>query len=90
MPALRAERDLGLVTQADAELLAQAWVLASRIRNVIMLVRGRASDTLPTDGADASAVAAALGFEGSGPLKAHYREVTHRARGVVERLFWGE
>lgn len=90
LPALRAERDLGLVSEADAEILAQAWVLASRIRNVIMLVRGRASDTLPTDGADASAVASAMGFEGSGPLKAHYREVTHRARGVVERLFWGE
>lgn len=90
LPALRAERDLGLVSEADATVLEQAWLLASRIRNAVMLVRGRASDTLPTDGADAAAVAAALGFEGSGPLKAHYREVTHRARGVVERLFWGE
>ncbi|WP_092605728.1 bifunctional [glutamine synthetase] adenylyltransferase/[glutamine synthetase]-adenylyl-L-tyrosine phosphorylase [Raineyella antarctica] len=90
LPALRAERELGLVSESDAEILEQAWLLASRIRNVIMLVRARASDTLPTDGADGAAVAAAMGFEGSGPLKAHYREVTHRARGVVERLFWGE
>lgn len=90
LPALRAERDLGLVSHADAAVLEEAWLLASRIRNVIMLVRGRASDTLPTDGADAAAVAAAMGFDGSGPLKAHYGEVTHRARGVVERLFWGE
>ncbi|WOP17578.1 bifunctional [glutamine synthetase] adenylyltransferase/[glutamine synthetase]-adenylyl-L-tyrosine phosphorylase [Raineyella sp. LH-20] len=90
LPALRAERDLGLISAADAAVLEEAWLLASRIRNVIMLVRGRASDTLPTDGADAAAVAATMGFEGSGPLKAHYGEVTHRARGVVERLFWGD
>lgn len=90
LPALRAERDLGLIAATDAAVLEEAWLLASRIRNVIMLVRGRASDTLPTDGADAAAVAAAMGFDGSGPLRAHYGEVTHRARGVVERLFWGE
>lgn len=90
LPALRAERDLGLVGEGDAAVLEEAWLLASRIRNAVMLVRGRASDTLPTDGADAAAVASVLGFDGTGPLKAHYREVTHRARTVVERLFWGE
>ncbi len=90
LQALRAERDLGLVSQGDAEVLEEAWLLASKIRNAVMLVRGRASDTLPTDGADGTAVAKAMGFEGVGPLKAHYREVSHRARGVFERLFWEE
>nr|WP_228488876.1 hypothetical protein [Raineyella fluvialis] len=90
LPALRAERDLVLISATDAEVLEEAWLLASRIRNVIMLVRGRASDTLPTDGADAAAVAATMGFSGTGPLRARYGEVTHRARAVVERLFWGE
>ncbi|MFC9062671.1 bifunctional [glutamine synthetase] adenylyltransferase/[glutamine synthetase]-adenylyl-L-tyrosine phosphorylase, partial [Streptomyces sp. NPDC057074] len=43
--ALAAAREAGLVPEEDAEILDEAWVLATRVRNAVMLVRGRAGDT---------------------------------------------
>ena len=53
--ALRAARDAGSVDPQDAGHLEAAWVLASRIRNQIMLVRGRGSDSLPSDNRELAA-----------------------------------
>src|SRR6266568_2864425 len=56
LPALRTTRTdvamaaavrAGLLAAADADELTAAWDLAARIRNAIMLVRGRPGDTLP-------------------------------------------
>jgi glutamate-ammonia-ligase adenylyltransferase len=71
--------------------LEAAWLLASRIRNAIMLVRGRGSDSLPTDTRELAALAELLGYGPSeaSHLLADYRRVTRRARGVVDRVFWG-
>jgi len=90
--ALRAARDLGLLDAVDAGHLEAAWLLASRIRNQIMLVRGRGSDSLPADTRELAALAELLGY---GPaeashLLADYRRITRRARGVVDRVFWGQ
>lgn len=90
LEALRAARDLDYVEEGDAEVLAAAWQLASRIRDAVMLVRARPSDTLPGIGAEGDLVARVLGYDGNGELKAHYRELSHRARGVMDRVFWGE
>ena len=56
LPALRTTRtgaamaaavQAGLLAAGDAAALTAAWELAARIRNAIMLVRGRPGDTLP-------------------------------------------
>ena len=66
--------------------------MASRIRNVAMLVRGRASDLVPTDVRELAAVGRILGYPPgeSGALVEDYRRTTRRARLVVERLFYGQ
>ncbi|MCW2810575.1 MAG: glnE, partial [Friedmanniella sp.] len=89
--ALRAAREAGLVDGLDAGHLEAAWTMASRIRNQIMLMRGRGSDSLPGDNRELAAVAELMGY-GTGEsshLLADYRRVTRRARRVVDRVFWG-
>lgn len=56
----------------------------------IMLVRGRASDLLPTDHhRERSAVTRVLGYPGTGDLLEDYRRHARRARAVVDRVFYG-
>ncbi|MER5480654.1 bifunctional [glutamine synthetase] adenylyltransferase/[glutamine synthetase]-adenylyl-L-tyrosine phosphorylase [Streptomyces sp. NPDC002734] len=88
--ALAAARDADLIGADDAAVLDEAWVLATRVRNAVMLVRGRAGDTFPTDVREMAAVGRYLGY---GPGRAgdmidDYRRTTRRARTVVERLFY--
>nr|WP_172826021.1 bifunctional [glutamine synthetase] adenylyltransferase/[glutamine synthetase]-adenylyl-L-tyrosine phosphorylase [Friedmanniella luteola] len=89
--ALRAARDAELVDPTDAGHLEAAWLFASRIRNQIMLVRGRGSDSLPADNRELAALAELLGYGPgeSSHLLADYRRITRRASGVVDRVFWG-
>jgi glutamate-ammonia-ligase adenylyltransferase len=89
--ALRAARDAGIIDAMDAGHLEAAWTLASRIRNQIMLMRGRGSDSLPSDNRELASLAELLGYRPgeSSHLLADYRRVTRRARSVVERVFWG-
>ena len=90
--ALQAARDAGVIDPQGAGHLEAAWTLASRIRNQIMLVRGRGSDSLPSDSRELEAVAELLGYGPgeSSHLLADYRRVTRRARLVVDQVFWGQ
>lgn len=90
LAALEAAHEAGLIAAADAAALAEAWRLASRIRNAIMLVRGRASDSIPTDARELAAVAEVLGYgkSESSTLIEDYRRRTRLARAVTDRLFW--
>jgi len=90
LPALTAAVDAGLLDADDAEVLAAAWRIATRVRDAVMLVKGKAGDMLPTDARDLSAVAQVLGYRPgeSGTLLDDYRRVTRRARAVVERVFY--
>ncbi|MFG2299869.1 bifunctional [glutamine synthetase] adenylyltransferase/[glutamine synthetase]-adenylyl-L-tyrosine phosphorylase [Actinacidiphila glaucinigra] len=90
-PALAAAEAAGLVAAEDAEVLDAAWILASRMRNAVMLVRARAGDTFPGDGRELAAVGRYLGYEPGhvGDMVEEYRRATRRARAVVERLFYG-
>ena len=99
LPGLRTTRTLsalevaaaaGLVERGDAEVLAEAWRTATRVRNATMLVRGRASDTLPADVRELAGVARVVGYAPgrTGDLVEDYRRTTRRARGVVERVFY--
>ncbi|MGK5534180.1 bifunctional [glutamine synthetase] adenylyltransferase/[glutamine synthetase]-adenylyl-L-tyrosine phosphorylase [Streptomyces sp. URMC 129] len=88
--ALAAAADTGLLDPVDAAVLDEAWVLASRVRNAVMLVRGRPLDTFPTDPRETAAVARFLGYGPGevGRMLDDYRRTTRRARAVMERLFY--
>ena len=90
LPALTAATEAGLLDRDDAESLASAWRIATRVRDAVMLVRGKAGDMVPTDARDLAAVSQVLGYRPgeSGALLDDYRRVTRRARGVVERVFY--
>lgn len=89
--ALAAARAAGLLPDEDAAILDEAWVLATRVRNAVMLVRGRAGDTFPSDPRELGAVGRYLGYGPGhvGDMLDDYRRVTRRARAVVEERFYG-
>jgi [glutamine synthetase] adenylyltransferase / [glutamine synthetase]-adenylyl-L-tyrosine phosphorylase len=91
LAALTAAEQAGLVAAADAAALGSAWALAARIRNAVMLVRGRGTDTVPTSPRDLPAVAWLLGYGTDSPqdLVQDYRRSARQARAVMERLFYG-
>ncbi|MFE6853567.1 bifunctional [glutamine synthetase] adenylyltransferase/[glutamine synthetase]-adenylyl-L-tyrosine phosphorylase [Streptomyces sp. NPDC057674] len=89
--ALRAAHAAGLIPTEEAQTLDEAWVLATRVRNAVMLVRGRPGDTFPSDPRELAAVGRYLGYEAGhvGEMVDDYRRITRRARAVVEELFYG-
>jgi glutamate-ammonia-ligase adenylyltransferase len=89
--ALAAACGAGLVSEEDAGTLDEAWVLATRVRNAVMLVRGRAGDTFPSDPRELVAVGRYLGYGPGrvGDMLDDYRRTARRARGVVDELFYG-
>ena len=89
--ALAAAAEAGLIGADDARTLRSAWLLAARIRDAVMLVRGRAADTLPVKLAELAAVARLLGYppDAAQDLVQDYRRGARRARAVMERLFYG-
>lgn len=92
LPALRSELAIGLVTQSDFDQLEATWKFVMRVRNASMLVRGRATDTVPTDLIELSRVSHLLGYglRGGQQLTDEYRKLTRRSRSVVKREFYGE
>lgn len=89
--ALEAAARLGLLAREDADLLAQAWRLASRIRSANVIWSGKASDLLPSSRRDLEAVARWCGYEPdrAAALEEDYLRVSRRARAVFERVFYG-
>ncbi|WKX69969.1 bifunctional [glutamine synthetase] adenylyltransferase/[glutamine synthetase]-adenylyl-L-tyrosine phosphorylase [Streptomyces sp. XD-27] len=89
--ALAAAHAARLIDTEDAQILDEAWVLATRVRNAVMLVRGRPGDTFPVGSRELAAVGRYLGYEPGhvGEMLDDYRRITRRARAVVERLFYG-
>ncbi|MGW2487583.1 bifunctional [glutamine synthetase] adenylyltransferase/[glutamine synthetase]-adenylyl-L-tyrosine phosphorylase [Streptomyces sp. NPDC001606] len=89
-PALAAAQAAGLLDADDAAVLDEAWVLATRVRNAVMLVRGRAGDTFPTEPRELAAVGRYLGYGAghAGDMLDAYRRTTRRARTVVQELFY--
>jgi [glutamine synthetase] adenylyltransferase / [glutamine synthetase]-adenylyl-L-tyrosine phosphorylase len=90
LTALAAASKAGLIEIADADTLAAAWLLASRIRDAVMLARGRPSDTLPTSPEELAVVARILGYppDGAQDLDQDWRRSARQARTVMERLFY--
>jgi [glutamine synthetase] adenylyltransferase / [glutamine synthetase]-adenylyl-L-tyrosine phosphorylase len=90
LAALDAARASGLLTGAQADVLAEAWVIAMRVRNAIVQARGRASDAVPTDPRALAAVARAMGYPAGAThnLLEDYRRATRRARAVYDDVFF--
>ena len=87
--ALYAATEAGLLDAGDRDMLESSWLLATRVRNAIALTSGRPSDSVPTSGPVLAAVAHLLGYQQPADLLEEYRRTTRRARGVVERVFYG-
>ena len=90
LDALTAARDAGLVSKMDAVFLARGWVMATQVRNALMLVRGRPSDQLPRQGSELAGVARALGRPARsqpGEFLDDYLRTARRARAAAERVF---
>ncbi|WP_017590877.1 bifunctional [glutamine synthetase] adenylyltransferase/[glutamine synthetase]-adenylyl-L-tyrosine phosphorylase [Nocardiopsis ganjiahuensis] len=96
----------GLLAADDGVVLEQSWRLASRVRGMVMLVRGRGGDSIPHDLRVRAALAQAMGYgdddgeegdeEGPDPqgpaeqLTESYLRTTRRARAVMERVFYDD
>lgn len=90
LPALRATVDAELISAADAQVLAESWSLASRIRSANVIWSGKSSDLLPSSRRDLEAVARWCGYESgnAAAIEEDYLRLTRRARGIFERIFY--
>jgi glutamate-ammonia-ligase adenylyltransferase len=89
LEALAAARAEGLMSEPDERALRTAWLIATRVRNAIVLAQGRPSDLVPSDARAMASVARAMGYRAghTGDLLEDYLRATRRARQVHERLF---
>ncbi len=88
--ALDSAVSAGLLEPTDRDELVSGWLMATRVRNAIVLARGKAGDLVPSAPPDLTGVAYLMGYgpgHGSDLLE-DYRRVTRRARSVVERVFY--
>jgi len=95
LAALSAAEQSGLIAPRDAADLRTAWLLAARIRDATVHVRGRAdggTDLLPSATPECAALCYALGMPASAPgaLQEQWRRASRRARAVTMRLFFQE
>lgn len=87
-PALRALRDVHLLTIGDYNALHDAYLFCTRARLRLHLQSGHHSDSLPTNPEETARLAVSLGFERTSELREQYRRVTRRARRTFESVFY--
>lgn len=75
----------------EAEQLAEAWRLTTRVRAAAVLWAGKTSDVLPANRDDLEAIARWCGYEpgSAAELEEDYLRITRRARAVFDRRFYG-
>ncbi|WP_188490083.1 bifunctional [glutamine synthetase] adenylyltransferase/[glutamine synthetase]-adenylyl-L-tyrosine phosphorylase [Williamsia phyllosphaerae] len=80
-----------LLSETDVSLLKEAWLTATKARNALVLVRGKAIDQLPGPGQQLRAVAFAAGWpeDQANEFLENYLRVTRRAKSVVLKVFGG-
>jgi len=92
IPALEAAWRAGALSGPDFEALRNAWELASRVRDAIMLVTNKPqkSDVLPRVGRELTVVSRMLGYPPGSSLdfEEDYLRTARRARRVVESVFF--
>lgn len=91
LPALHAAREADLISADDADALESAWRLVSRIRNAVVLMRGKSAESMVEQAADRAGVAHLMGYgmDESEQMVDDYLRTTRLARKVVERIFYG-
>ena len=89
--ALRVAQREGLVPDATADRLAEAWLLASRLRSANTLLSGQTSDVLPTDRKKLDGIGRLLGYppRSASAVDEDWMRTSRRARRVFEKLFYG-
>lgn len=90
LDALTLLERLAIISEGQAARLREAWHRASMLRDAIMLVRGRAGDSLPSDTRELAAIAVLLGYQvrEASRLVDDTRRLLRRAAGVVDEIFW--
>jgi glutamate-ammonia-ligase adenylyltransferase len=90
LDALHGAVEAELVSPEDAEALEVAWRLVSRIRNAVVLMRGKPSESMVEQANERAGVAHLLGYgmDQSERMVDDYLRTTRQARRVVERIFY--
>ncbi len=90
LEALHAASEADLITSEDASQLESAWRLVSRIRNAVVLMRGKSAESMVEQASERAGVAHLLGYgiDQSERMVDEYLRTTRLARRVVERVFW--
>lgn len=88
--ALDAALAAGHIDDEQHDELCNSWLAASRLRNAIMVVRGRPSDVIPSDSTDLDVIARSLGMGRGASEKLIEDHLRHcrRASRVVDAVFW--
>ncbi|MDN6513130.1 MAG: bifunctional [glutamine synthetase] adenylyltransferase/[glutamine synthetase]-adenylyl-L-tyrosine phosphorylase [Acidipropionibacterium jensenii] len=88
--ALQAALDAGLLSDTQDVALQVAWREASRMRNAILIVSGRASDVIPTDPKELDGIARllGLGLGASAQVMENHLRRCRLASKAVDQLFW--
>ncbi|MDX6233474.1 MAG: [glutamine synthetase] adenylyltransferase / [glutamine synthetase]-adenylyl-L-tyrosine [Nocardioidaceae bacterium] len=90
LDALHAAMKADLVSHDDAQALEASWRLVSRIRNAVVLMRGKPAESMVEQASERAGVAHLLGYgmEQSERMVDEYLRTTRQARKVVERIFY--
>ncbi|MCW2829355.1 MAG: bifunctional glutamine-synthetase adenylyltransferase/deadenyltransferase, partial [Aeromicrobium sp.] len=90
LDALHAAVEADLVSQDDAQALEAAWRLVSRIRNAVVLMRGKPAESMVEVASERAGVAHLLGMgmDQGERMVDDYLRTTRHARKVVERIFY--
>lgn len=90
LDALHAAVEADLVSVDDGQTLESAWRLVSRIRNAVVLMRGKPAESMVEQAGERAGVAHLLGYgmEHSERMLDDYLRTTRHARMVVERIFY--
>jgi glutamate-ammonia-ligase adenylyltransferase len=92
IPALAAATEIGLLDLEKGRWLVDAYRFLNRVRNTLYLIKGRPTDSIPTDAHEQDLLARALQYPSPGARNAfieEYRRTTRRARQVCEDVFYG-
>jgi glutamate-ammonia-ligase adenylyltransferase len=92
LPAIEAAVAAGVLASDDADVLAEAWRLATRVRGA-MALRGYSrtkTGVIPSDIRELRVLAGILGEGWTGAeLDERYSRAARRSRTVMERVFYG-
>ena len=88
--ALEQMEAVGLMTNSDARVLLEAWIISSKIRSAAMLYLNKRTDVLPVERHQLEGIARLIGYPrgGASSLEQDYLAATRRGRTVFEKLFF--